>query len=109
MSEQLGIVLLFLVVVLFNLISGVLSRRRKRDAEAEKKDVPQPAPRPVPRPRRPVATSPLSQVSSPAPPRVARRGRRPPLGRTELRRAIALMTVLGPPQALADERRDRPG
>lgn len=104
MLEQIWIVLLFLVVLLFNLIAGVLTRRRQRDAAAKEKKASPPAPRAPQIAPRMVVTPPRSDVSLPAPPR----RRRAKLGRGELRRAIVVMTLLGPPRALVDEGRDLP-
>jgi hypothetical protein len=105
MPEQIGILLLFLAVVLFNLVTGFLARRRERRTEAEAKgrSPAPPAPRPSPR-------------STPAPPRVdvppprpsaMHPRRRTSLKRTSLRHAIVMMTVLGRPRAFADEDPDR--
>ena len=111
MPEQIWILLLFLVVALFNLITGFLNRRRERDAGEAKKSA-QSAPR-APRvvPARVVTTPPgvdMTPVrldrSRPAP----QRRRRAKLGRDELRRAIVVMTFLSPPRALIDEGRDLP-
>jgi hypothetical protein len=111
MPEQIWILLLFLGVVLFNLITGFLTRRRERDATEAKKAAP-PAPR-APRvvPARVVTTPPGVAMtparhdrSAPAPQRL----RRAKLGRDELRRAIVVMTFFSPPRALIDEGRDLP-
>ena len=115
MREQFGILLLFLVVVLFNLIAGFLNRRRKREAADEAEKVPQRAPVPRRVPPRVVITPLPVQVSPPAPmvtrtpPAPVRRRRRLELRRGDLRRAIVLMTVLGPPRALEHEARDATG
>lgn len=103
MPEQIWIVLLFLVVLLFNLITGVLTRRRQRDAAAKEKNPAPPAPRAPQVPRRMIVTPP-PDLSPPAP----LRRRRAKLGRRELRRAIVVMTLLGPPRALVDEGRELP-
>jgi hypothetical protein len=114
MPEQVGILLLFLVVVLFNLISMFLSRR-KQQAEADEAARP-PGPPPVP-PRLPprvvvapprVAAPTPGPVPAPAPVRraaVARLPRGGLGGPRELRRAIVLLTVLGPCRALEDDPR----
>lgn len=117
MPEQIGILILFLVVVLFNLISGFLSRRREASA-------PEPAETEAP-PRIPARLPPRVVVAAPratppsAPPaaepiRVAplRRASRPrprrlDLGRpADLRRAVLLLTVLGPCRGLERESGD---
>jgi hypothetical protein len=108
MPEQVGIMLLFLVVVLFNLISMFVSRRKQR-AEAEQAPVPPSLPpRLVVAPPRVEVPTPEA-MPAPAPVRRAvvaarRRPRRDLGGPGELRRAIVLMTVLGPCRALEDER-----
>jgi hypothetical protein len=111
MPEQIWILLLFLVVVLFNLITGFLNRRRERDASETKKAA-QPAPR-APRvvPARVVTTPPgvdTTPVRLDRSPPAPQRRRRAKLGRDELRRAIVVMTLVSPPRALIDEGRDLP-
>lgn len=114
MGEQIGILLLFLVVVLFNLIGAFVNRRRKQEAADKTEQI---APR-VPVPPRVVIAPPRVEGLPPAP-MVARtpsaplapvRGRRRlDLRRGDLRRAIVLMTVLGPPRALEHEAHDATG
>jgi hypothetical protein len=111
MPEQIWILLLFLVVVLFNLITGFLTRRRERDASETKKAA-QPAPR-APRvvPARVVTTPPgvdTTPVRLDRSPPAPQRRRRAKLGRDELRRAIVVMTLVSPPRALIDEGRELP-
>ena len=111
MPEQIWILLLFLVVALFNLITGFLTRRRERDAGEAKKSA-QSAPR-APRvvPARVVTTPPgvdMTPVRLDRSPPAPQRRRRAKLGRDELRRAIVVMTFLSPPRALIDEGRDLP-
>jgi len=111
MPEQICILPLFLGVVLFNLITGFLTRRRERDASEAKKSE-QPAPRPPRMLPAPVVTTPPGVATAPArrdmsPPAPQRR-RRAKLGRDELRRAIVVMTFFSPPRALIDEGRDLP-
>jgi hypothetical protein len=104
--EQIWILLLFLLVVLFNLITGFLNRRRERDATDEEKKGPQVAPPSRRAPPRVVATPPRIDVSPPPAPAVHPKPRRTTLRRGDLRRAIVLMTLLGPPRAFDDEVHD---
>ena len=118
MPEQIGVVLLFIAFVVFNLIAGAVNRRRQREAAAKKGQPPR-APVPLALPPRVVIRPP--SVKEPAPPRPVvvrmppvrrhpvRRGRRLELRRGELRRAIVLMTVLGPPRALEHEAKEGGG
>jgi hypothetical protein len=111
MPEQIGIVLIFLVVILFNLITGLLNRRRERAAVEQEKKVPQPAPRP-PRaaPARLAMAPPRIDVSPPAPPPTPTYLRRGHVKLTggDLRRAIVVMTLLGSPRALEHQERRMP-
>jgi hypothetical protein len=103
MPEQIWILLLFLLVVLVNLTIGFLNRRRERGAVDKEKSVHEPAPR-APRARAGVATAPPRvDVSRPAPPPTHLRRRPVSLRGADLRRAIVVMTVLGPPRALEDQ------
>ena len=115
MGEQIGILLLFLVVVLFNLIGAFVNRRRKQEAADKAEQI---APR-APVPPRVVIAPPRVEGLPPAPTMVARttsarpapvrRRRRLDLRRGDLRRSIVLMTVLGPPRALEHEAHDATG
>ncbi len=121
MPEQIGVFLLFLLFVVFNLIAGAVNRRRQRAAAEKEKQPPPPrAPVPLTLPPRVVVRPPSIEEAPPPPPVVVRRpatrGRAPVLGkrrlelrRDELRRAIVLMTVLGPPRALEHESNDGGG
>jgi hypothetical protein len=114
MPEQLGILLLFLVVLLFNLVGGFLTRRRERES-ARTEDAP---PAPPPRVARPSPPALPPRVAPPSPPLVrslprvnvspppTRRVRRVTWSAMDLRHAIVIMTVLGPPRGLIDEHRD---
>jgi hypothetical protein len=122
MPEQIGVFLLFVVFVVFNLIAGAVKRRRQREAAEKERQRQLPPPRaPVPLTRPPrVVVRPPSIEEAPPPPVVVRRpptrGRVPVQGkrrlelrRDELRRAIVLMTVLGPPRALEHEAKEGGG
>jgi hypothetical protein len=106
MPEQIWILLLFLAVILFNLMTGLLNRRRARDAADQEKKGPQAAPTSRRAPPRVVVTPPRIDVSPPPPPAVHPKPRRMTLRRGDLRRAIVLMTLLGPPRAFDDEAHD---
>src|SRR5688500_1300426 len=115
MPEQIGVFLLFIAFVIFNLIAGAVNRRRQRAAAEKEKQPPPPrAPVPLTLPPRVIVRPPAIAEAAPPPPVVIRRpptrGRVPVQGkrrlelrRDELRRAIVLMTVLGPPRALEHE------
>ncbi|HEX5814112.1 MAG TPA: hypothetical protein VF010_02205 [Methylomirabilota bacterium] len=113
MPEQIGVFVVFLLVVLFNLIVQLLQRRRRaaRSAGETVEAPPAPPPRP-PRVPRVVVAPPRLEEAPPAaihiapPVRAApvRRRRRFDLRPRNLRRAVVLMTVLGPCRALEDER-----
>jgi hypothetical protein len=107
MPEQIGILLLFLVVVLFNLIAGFLKRRRERDARDAKRTVAQAPARSGPAAPRTVIPAPPLDVAPRAPAEPMERHRRGIPRASDLRRAIVMMTILGPPRALDDERRER--
>jgi len=120
MPEQIGVFLLFIAFVVFNLIAGAVNRRRQRAAAEKERQLPPRAPVPLPLPPRVVMRPSSVEESAPPPPVVARRpatrGRVPVQGRRrlelrggELRRAIVLMTVLGPPRALEHETKDGSG
>jgi hypothetical protein len=119
MPENLGVFLLFIVFVVFNLIAGAVNRRRQRAAQTAEAPPPRP-PRPAPVPElirvmlpqsyREEAASEPAIVRTPLvrrPP--ARRRPRLSLRPGELRRAIVLMTVLGPPRALEHEQKEGGG
>ena len=120
MPEQIGVFLLFIAFVVFNLIAGAVNRRRQRAAAEKQKQLPPPrAPVPLTLPPR-VVVRPPSIEEAPPPPVVVRRpatrGRLPVQGRRrlelrrgDLRRAIVLMTVLGPPRALEHEQKEGGG
>jgi hypothetical protein len=121
MPEQIGVFLLFIAFVIFNLIAGAVNRRRQR-AAAEKETQPPPprAPVPLTLPPRVIVRPPSIAEAAPPTPVVVRRpptrGRVPVQGkrrlelrRDELRRAIVLMTVLGPPRALEHEAKEGGG
>ena len=113
MPEQIWILLLFLLIVLFNLITGLLNRRRQRNAAGrgraeagEEKKGPQARP-PSRRAPPPTVVAPLRiDVSAPPLPVRHRKRRGMRLQRGDLRRAIVLMTLLGPPRAFDNERHD---
>ena len=121
MPEQIGVFLLFIAFVVFNLIAGAVNRRRQRAAAEKDKQLPPPrASVPLTLPPRVVVRPPSIEEAAPPPPVVVRRpatrGRvrvhgspRLELGRDELRRAIVLMTVLGPPRALEHEAKEGGG
>ena len=121
MPEQIGVFLLFIAFVLLNLIAGAVNRRRQRAAAEKGKQLPPPrAPVPFTLPPRVVVRPPSIEGAPPPPPVVVRRpptrGRGPVQGkrrlelrRDELRRAIVLMTVLGPPRALEHEAKEGGG
>jgi hypothetical protein len=103
MPEQIWILLLVLAVVLFNFVTGFLARRRERDAadEARKSADTTPSSR---RPAARARVTPPRIPDSPARPS----GEQPKRDRLrwrrgDLRRAIVLMTLLGPPRALDDD------
>jgi hypothetical protein len=124
MPEQIGVFFLFLAFVVFNLIAGAINRRRQRAAAEQEKQPPPErppvrAPVPLILPPRGVSRPPSFEESAPppavvrtpaAPRRVpVRQRRRLELRRDELRRAIMLMTVLGPPRALEHEDKNGSG
>ena len=110
MGEQIGILILFLVVVLFNLIGTLLQRRKRKERAGEVEERP---PAPAGLPPRVVVTRPRPEPAPPPPPAPrrslatagpVRRRRRLDLKRPgSLRRAVVLMTVLGPCRALEHE------
>lgn len=114
MPEQIGILLLFLVVILFNFVIGYLRHRREREAAPKKaeRDAGQP-PVPTRVPARAAMTP--ARIDEPPPvrwtppPPVRPPRRRLQLRHGDLRRAVVLMTVLGPPRALEHEARDVSG
>jgi hypothetical protein len=114
-GEQLLIFAVFLLVGIFNFIVRLLRERQRRrrapaDAEAETSELPElslppgtrvrvPSP-PAELPPQPVAAPRPAPPPAPAVPVTERRLLRMRLGsRTDLRRAIVLMTVLGPCRA----------
>jgi hypothetical protein len=115
--EQLLFFALFLVVALANLIARWIAARAERRRRAEAKDrgeiarqlrrpprrreAPPPEPAWIPPPPRPVTAEPARRA--PARRRRVRLGAAP-----DLRRAIVLMTVLGPPRALEPPGESRP-
>src|SRR5688572_15819754 len=121
MPEQIGVFLLFIAFVVLNLIAGAVNRRRQRAAAEKGKQLPPPrAPVPLTLPPRVVVRPPTIEEAAPPPPVVVRRpatrgrvrehgSRRLELRRDDLRRAIVLMTVLGPPRALEHEAKDGSG
>ena len=121
MPEQIGVFLLFIAFVVFNLIAGAVNRRRQRGTAEKESQLPPPsAPVPLTLPPRVVLRPPSIEEAAPPPPVVVRRqparGRVPVPGQrrlelraAELRRAIVLMTVLGPPRALEHEAKDGSG
>ncbi len=113
MPEQVGILLVFLVVVLFNVIRAYLSHRRQREAARKAERDAQRPPAPARVPPRAARTPQRPEVSAPVPRRPPPALRRPrprlDLRRGDLRRAVVLMTVLGPPRALEHESREVSG
>lgn len=112
--EQLLFVALFAVVALANLIARWLKARRERRPPAETEEIDQVRAMPRRLPPRVVITAPEARrPPTPAPtdtttPPVARPARRLPRlrlgGPSDLRRAIVLMTVLGPCRGREGER-----
>jgi len=113
--EQIGVFVVFLLVVLFNLIVQLLQRRRRaRGGEAETAEAPPRLPPRLPQvPPRVVVAPPRLEEPPPAPIRVVpavrpapvRRRRRFDLRPGDLRRAVVLMTVLGPCRAQEEDER----
>jgi hypothetical protein len=109
MPEQIILLVSFLLVVLLNLLLSVLNRRRERGAATQAPSVPPLAPRaaypPTPADVTPPRVEPISRTAPP----MRRRPRRIAWQPGDVRHAIVVMTVFGPPRALADEGRDLPG
>lgn len=123
MPEQIGVFVLFVVFVVFNLIAGAVKRWRQQQAAAQEAAAQQAAkqlprapvvrtlpPRVVVRPPDEEEVPPVAVVTRIATFRPPRRPRRRlELRRSDLRRAIVLMTVLGPPRALEQEGKEGGG
>ena len=105
---QLLILVMVAFVLLINLITRVLRRRRESEAprrmDPEAPQVPPRGPRPPPpvvEPRRAREGPHSAPLPVAAPPSAARRRARSPLGSLRVvRRGIVLMTILGPCRAL---------